>query len=127
MTPPITRLGIIRATSSSRFIRLIIRGGPWFYIGEKSALQFIADRKKSAYHWYGPTFSLKFISNHPDGSMTVIMLFSGSTWEDQPDSLYKNNSCPVKFYTDPLPKLRETFNDTAARYSDGGLYLTNRN
>jgi hypothetical protein len=101
--------------------------GPWAYVGEKTALQFIADRTGNAHRWYGPVFSPKFITDNPDGSVTAIMLFSGSTWEDKPDSLYKNNSCPVTFYPKPQPKLLETYNDTVAKYSDGWFYQTNRN
>ncbi len=101
--------------------------GPWAYVGEKTALQCIADRTGNAHRWYGPVLSPKFIANNPDGSVTVIMLFSGSTWENTPNSLYKNNSCPVTFYPHRQPQLRETFNDTAAQYSDGWYYQTNRN
>jgi len=101
--------------------------GPWSYLGEKSARQFIADRSGNAHRWYGPVFSPKFITDNPDGSVTVILLFSGSTWEDNPSSLYKNNSCPVTFFTRPQLQLRETFNDTAARYSAGWTWQTNRN
>ena len=102
--------------------------GPWSYIGEKSAMEFIgAQGRNRSHRWYGPTFSPKFITAHPDGSVTAILLFSGSTWEDKPDSLYKNNSCPVTFYPQSLPPLRATFNDTAASYSDGWFYQTNRN
>ena len=100
--------------------------GPWGYIGEKSAREFVADRKTPAFRWYGPVFSPKFITNNPDGSVTVIMLFSGSTWESTPESFYKYNSCPVTFYPQPLPKLRETLNDTAAKYSDGWGYSPKR-
>ena len=101
--------------------------GPWSYVGEKSALQFIADPSGNAHRWYGPVFSPKFITDNPDGSVTVIMLFSGSTWENTPGSLYKNNSCPVTFYPNPQPKLLKNFNDTDAKYSDGWFYQTNRN
>ncbi len=101
--------------------------GPWSRIGGKSAMEFIGDPgPKRIHRWYGPTLSPKFVTNIPDGSATAILLFSGSTWEDKPDSLYKNNSCPVTFYPHPQPKLRETFNDTDAKYSDGWLYQTNR-
>ena len=72
--------------------------GPWACVGEKSALQFIGDRSGNGHRWYGPVFSPKFITANPDGSVTAIMLFSGSTWENKPSSLYKNNSCPVTFY-----------------------------
>jgi len=102
--------------------------GPWSCIGGKSAMEFIGDPgPKRIHRWYGPTFSPKFITENPDGSVTASLLFSGSTWEDKPDSLYKNNSCPVTFYPHPQPKLLETFNDTAAKYSDGWYYQTNRN
>jgi len=101
--------------------------GPWAYVGEMSARDFIADRTGKAHRWYGPVFSPKFITNHPDGRVTAILLFSGSTWENTPASLYKNNSCPVTFYPRPWPKLRETFNDTAAQYSADWQYQTNRN
>jgi len=101
--------------------------GPWAYIGEQSARQFIADPTGNAHRWYGPVFSPKYITNNPDGSVTAIMLFSGSTWENTPGSLYKMNSCPVTFYSQPQPKLLETFNDTDAKYSGGWFYQTNRN
>jgi hypothetical protein len=102
--------------------------GPWARIGGILAMDFIGDSGKQNIHrWYGPTFSPKFITENFDGSVTVILLFSGSTWENTPDSLYKNNSCPVTFYPQPQPKLRETFNDTDAKYSDGWFYQTNRN
>lgn len=101
--------------------------GPWAYVGATSALEFIGDRTGNAHRWYGPVFSPKFITAHPDGSVTAIMLFSGSTWENTPNSLYKNNTCPVTFYPQPQPKLLETYNDTAANYSDGWNYQTNRN
>lgn len=102
--------------------------GPWSYIGEKSAMEFIGEPGTSRNHrWYGPSFSPKFITENPDGSATVVLTFSGLTWEDKPNGLYKNNSCPVTFYPHPLPKLRETVNDTAAQYSDGWFYQTNRN
>jgi hypothetical protein len=102
--------------------------GPWSRIGGLSAMDFIGDQGKSrAHRWYGPTLSPKYVTANPDGSVTAILLFSGSTWEGSPDSLYKNNSCPVTFYPQPLPKLRETLNDTAATYSAGWHYETNRN
>jgi hypothetical protein len=102
--------------------------GPWSRIGGESAMEFIGDPgPKRIHRWYGPTFSPKFITENPDGSVTAILLFSGSTWEDKSDSLYKNNSCPVTFYSKPQPKLRKTFNDTAAQYSDSWFYQTNRN
>ena len=94
--------------------------GPWTLIGGKSAMEFIGDRgPKRIHRWYGPTLSPKFIRENPDGSITVPLLFSGQTWEDKPDSLYKNNICPVTFYTRPQTPLRETVNDTAATYSEG--------
>ncbi len=40
------------------------------------------------------------------------MTFAGMTWEDDPGSLYKNNSCPVTFYTTPQPRLLQWINDT---------------
>jgi len=101
--------------------------GPWAYVGEKTCLQFLADQKGNAHRWYGPVFSPKFITNNADGSVTVIMVFSGSTWENTPNSLYKNNSCPVTFYPKPQPQLLKTINDTDAQYSDGWIYQTNRN
>jgi len=102
--------------------------GPWSRIGEKSATEFIADPGTNHIHrWYGPTFGPKFITENRDGSVTAILLFSGSTWESTPQSFYKNNSCPVTFYTTPLPALRETVNDTGAEYSEGWSYKTNRN
>ncbi len=100
--------------------------GPWSSIGEKSACQFIGDTRERIHRWYGPSLSPKFITNHPDGSVKVILTFSGQTWEDKPDSLYKNNSCPVTFYTRPLPKLRETVNDTEAQYSGGWEHQPHR-
>jgi len=102
--------------------------GPWSYIGEKSAGEFIADRKDRIHRWYGPSLSPRFITEHPDGSVTVILMFSGQTWEDKPESLYKNNSCPVTFYTRPLPKLTATLNDTdtAAVYSAQWKHETGR-
>jgi hypothetical protein len=101
--------------------------GPWSYIGAKSAMEFIGKPGANRIHrWYGPTLSPKFIAENSDGSVTAILLFSGQTWENKPDSLYKNNSCPVTFYTRPLPKLCETANDTAAHYSDGWRHETKR-
>ena len=76
--------------------------------------------------WYGPSLSPKFITANPDGSVTAILLFSGQIWDNTPESHYKNNSCPVTFYTRPLPKLRETVNDTAAHFSDGWRYVSER-
>ena len=99
--------------------------GPWSYIGAKSAMEFIGAPGTNRIHrWYGPSLSPKFITAHPDRSATVILTFSGQTWEDKPESLYKNNSCPVTFYTRPLPELRDTLNDTVARYSDGWQHQT---
>ena len=101
--------------------------GPWSYLGAKTAMEFIGQPGTNRVHrWYGPSLSPKFITKNPDGSVTVILLFSGQTWENKPDSLYKNNSCPVTFYTRPSPKLRETVNDTAAEYSDGWRYEPKR-
>ena len=101
--------------------------GPWSYVGAKSAMEFIGQPGTNRVHrWYGPSLSPKFIADNPDGSVTVILLFSGQTWENTPESLYKNNSCPVTFHTRPLPRLRETVNDTAAKYSDGWRHETNR-
>jgi hypothetical protein len=101
--------------------------GPWSYIGAKSAMEFIGKPGTNRVsRWYGPTLSPKFITENPDGSVTAVLLFSGQTWENKPDSLYKNNSCPVTFYTRPLPKLRETVNDTAAKFSDGWRYEPKR-
>jgi hypothetical protein len=100
--------------------------GPWSYIGEKSADQFIADRKDRIYRWYGPSLNPKFITDNPDGNVTATMIFSGSTWEDEPASLYKNNSSPVTFYTRPLPRLRAAFNDPAAQYFGDWKYQGNR-
>jgi hypothetical protein len=100
--------------------------GPWSYIGEKSADQFIGDRKERIHRWYGPSLSPRFITDNPDESVTAMMIFSGNTWEDEPASLYKNNSCPVTFYTRPLPKLRTFFNDTAGRYSPDWKHQDNR-
>ncbi|MDR3711827.1 MAG: RICIN domain-containing protein [Puia sp.] len=93
--------------------------GPWSYIGEKSAGDFIADKRQRIHRWYGPSLSPKFITYNPDGSVTVILTFSGQTWEDKPESLYKNNTLPVTFYTRPQPKEAETVNDTEAQYSEG--------
>ena len=90
-------------------------------------MEFIGQPGTNRIHrWYGPTLSPKFITDNPDGSATAILLFSGQTWENTPQSLYKNNSCPVTFYTRPLPKFRETVNDTAAKYSDSWRYETKR-
>jgi hypothetical protein len=101
--------------------------GPWSYLGAKSAMEFIGAPGTNRIHrWYGPSLSPKFITAHPDRSSTVILTFSGQTWEDKPESLYKNNSCPVTFYTRPLPELRDTLNDTVARYSDGWQHQTHR-
>ena len=101
--------------------------GPWSYIGAKSAMEFIGQPGTNRIHrWYGPSLSPKFITDNPDGSVTAILLFSGQTWENTLTSLYKNNSCPVTFHTRPLPKLRETVNDTAAHYSDGWRYEPKR-
>ncbi len=100
--------------------------GPWTFIGKKSADEFMGDTRDRIHRWYGPSLSPKFIRSNPDGSVTAILTFSGQTWEDAPDSLYKNNSCPVTFYTKPLPKLRETVNDTAASYSPGWHYQNGR-
>lgn len=101
--------------------------GPWSWIGEKSAMEFIGKPgEKRIHRWYGPSLSPRFITENPDGSVSVILLFSGQTWENKPDSLYKNNSCPVTFYTKPLPKLREAVNDTTAKYSDGWRYESKR-
>lgn len=101
--------------------------GPWSFVGKKSAMEFIGNPGPNRVsRWYGPTLSPKFITANSAGSVTVILLFSGQTWENKPDSLYKNNSCPVTFYTRPLPRLRESINDTAARYSDGWRYEPKR-
>jgi len=101
--------------------------GPWTRIGGKSAMEFIGEPgSKRIHRWYGPSLSPKFIQENPDGSVTVPLLFSGQTWEDKPDSLYKNNICPVTFYTSPLPPLRETVNDDTATYSDGWKQETGR-
>ena len=90
-------------------------------------MEFIGDcGPKHIHRWYGPSLSPKFITANSDGSVTAILLFSGQTWENTPQSLYKNNSCPITFYTRPLPKLRETINDTAAHYSDGWRYEAKR-
>ncbi len=99
--------------------------GPWTSIGQQGCNEFLGDPKKNNKRWYGPTLSPKFIQTNADGSVTAIMLFSGSTWENNPSSLYKYMACPVTFYTQPLPKWRETINDTAATYSDGWNYTTN--
>ena len=100
--------------------------GPWSYIGQKSADEFIGNKQRRVNRWYGPSLSPRFITDNPDRSVTAIMTFSGQTWEDNPDSLYKNNSCPVTFYTRPHPRLQETSNDTDARYSDGWSYQAKR-
>lgn len=75
--------------------------GPWTWIGEKSACDFIADRKERIHRWNGPSLSPRFITENSDGSVTAILFFSGQTWEDKPEGLYKNNSLPVTFYTRP--------------------------
>lgn len=99
--------------------------GPWKWVGAKSASDFIADPNSRIHRWYGPSLSPKFVSENPDGSVTVILTFSGQTWEDTAQSLYKNNSLPVTFYTAPLPKVVRTFNDTDARFSGDWNYETN--
>jgi hypothetical protein len=96
--------------------------GPWSYIGEKSACDFIGDTQQRIHRWYGPSLSPKFITYNPDGSVTAILTFSGQVWDDRPSSLYKNNSCPVTFYTAPQPKEVRTFNDTEAKYSANWTY-----
>jgi hypothetical protein len=101
--------------------------GPWSYIGEKSACDFIADTKQRISRWYGPSLSPKFITSNPDGSVTVILTFSGQLWDDKPASLYKNNSCPVTFYTEPQPKEVQSFNDTDGSYSAKWSYERDRN
>lgn len=100
--------------------------GPWSYIGERSASDFIADTKQRISRWYGPSLSPKFITDNPDGSVTAILTFSGELWDDKPESLYKNNSCPVTFYTKPQPMEVRTFNDTEANYSANWVYQRHR-
>jgi hypothetical protein len=100
--------------------------GPWSFVGQKSVCEFMGDTKQRISRWYGPSLSPKFITSHPDGSATVILLFSGQLWDDKPESLYKMNFCPVTFYTHPLPQLREMVNNTAADYSAGWQYQTKR-
>ena len=100
--------------------------GPWSFIGQKSVCEFMGDTQQRISRWYGPSLSPKFNTTHPDGSVTVILLFSGQLWDDKPASLYKMNACPVTFYTHPHPQLRETVNDTAADYSAGWEYQTKR-
>ena len=90
--------------------------GPWSYIGEKSCCDFLGDTKQRISRWYGPLLSPRFITANPDGSVTAILTFSGQLWDDTPDSLYKNNCCPVVFYTAPQLKEVRTFNDTEANY-----------
>jgi hypothetical protein len=101
--------------------------GPWACIGEKSAGDFIADTKQRISRWYGASLSPKFITDNPDGSVTAILTFSGEDFDDKPASLYKNNSCPVTFYTKPQPKEVQSFNDTDARYSANWSYERDRN
>lgn len=100
--------------------------GPWSWIGEKSAGDFIADVKSRIHRWYGPSLSPKFITENADGSVTAILTFSGQTWEDKPDSLYKNNSLPVTFYTRAQPREARNFNDTDAKYAGRWSYLRGR-
>jgi hypothetical protein len=102
--------------------------GPWSYIGEKSAGDFIADTQQRVSRWYGPSLSPKFITDNLDGSVTAILTFSGQDLNrDRPAALYKNNSCPVTFYTKPQPKEVQSFNDTDARYSTNWSYVPDRN
>jgi hypothetical protein len=100
--------------------------GPWSYIGEKAACDFIGDTKQRISRWYGPSLSPRFITDNPDGSVTAILTFSGQLWDDKPEALYKNNSCPVTFYTSPQPKEVRTFNDTEAHYSAKWSYQRDR-
>ncbi len=100
--------------------------GPWSYIGQKSADEFIGDPRDRIHRWYGPSLSAKFITNNPDRSVSAILTFSGQTWENKPDSLYKNNSCPVTFYVKPSPRYVALYNDTDAKYSDGWVRSENR-
>lgn len=101
--------------------------GPWSFIGSKSAMEFIGDKgKKKIYRWYGPSLSPKFIEARADSSVTVVMMFSGQSFENIPSSLYKNNSCPVTFYAGTLPVLKETVNDAAAVYSPDWKLETKR-
>ncbi len=95
--------------------------GPWSDVGEIKASDFLADRREPTHRWYGPSFSPKFITANADKSVTAIMTFAGMTWDDTPDSLYKNNCCPVTFYTAPQPRLLQWVNDnnSAIVYSDG--------
>lgn len=93
--------------------------GPWSWIGEQSAGDFIADRKQRIHRWYGPSLSPKFITANSDGSVTAILTFSGQTWEDKPDGLYKNNALPVTFYTTPQLKDVHCVDDSEAKYSSG--------
>ncbi len=95
--------------------------GPWSWIGEQSACDFIGDRKLRIHRWYGPSLSPKFITVNSDGSVTAILTFSGQTWEDEPDGLYKNNSLPVTFYTAPQLKVVRCVNDSEAKYSPGWM------
>ncbi len=99
--------------------------GPWTWVGEKSASDFIADRKSRIHRWYGPSLCPRFITENQDGSVTVILTFSGQTWEGTPQSLYKNNSLPVTFYTSALPKEVTNFNDADARFSGDWTYEPN--
>jgi hypothetical protein len=93
--------------------------GPWSWIGEQSARDFIADRKQRIHLWYGPSLSPRFITANSDGSVTAILTFSGQTWEDKPEGLYKNNSLPVTFYTAPQLKDVQCIDDSEAKYSSG--------
>jgi hypothetical protein len=100
--------------------------GPWAYIGEKSCCDFMADRRTRISRWYGPSLSDRFLVSNPDGSATATLTFSGQIWDDKPSSLYKNNSCPVTFFTRPEPKEVRNYNDTAASYSNGWVYESHR-
>ena len=102
--------------------------GPWSNVGQIKASDFIANRREVKSRWYGPSLPPKFITANPDGSATAIMTFAGMTWEDAPPSLYKNNCCPVTFYTTPRPRLLQWVNDNAPSiaYSDGWDYEQHR-
>ena len=100
--------------------------GPWSYVGEKSCCDFIGDTKQRISRWYGPSLSPRFITANPDGSVTAILTFSGQLWTDTPASLYRNNSCPVTFYTTPQLKEVKTLNDTDGTYSGKWIYQPHR-
>jgi hypothetical protein len=88
---------------------------PWSWIGEQSAIDFSGDRRLQIHRWYGPSLSPRFITANSDGSVTAILTFSGQTWEDKPDGLYKDNSLPITFYTTPQLRQVQSIDDTETK------------